>query len=100
MINHLSVTKVNTNQCPGESCDRNLMVSIPDPIFSRPNIKEKKQSGYARLTKELSERAADPTDWEQGRAIKKVADIVYTDRLEEEIKASPFQCIDYLSPPM
>lgn len=31
--------------------------------------------------------------------IKKVVDIVYTDRLEEEIEASLFQCVDYPSPP-
>ena len=46
---------------------------------------------------EFSERVADPTDGEQGRAYQKVADIVDTDRLEEEIKASPFQSVNYLA---
>ena len=31
--------------------------------------------------------------------VKKVADIVCTDRLEEEIEASSFQCVEYPSPP-
>ena len=31
--------------------------------------------------------------------VKKVVDIIYTDRLEEEIEASPFQSVEYPSPP-
>ena len=30
--------------------------------------------------------------------VKKVADIAYTDRLEEEIEATTFQCVEYAPP--
>ena len=40
-----------------------------------------------------------PLTGKKEELIKKVADIVYTDRLEEEIEACPFHCVDYPSPP-
>ena len=52
-----------------------------------------------RPTEKFSERVADSTDWKQGRACQKVVDIICTDRLEEEIKALPFQSVEYPSLP-
>ena len=34
---------------------------------------------------------------ETRKTCQKVVDIVYTDRLEEEIEASPFQSVEYLA---
>ena len=46
----LKLTPIVTYYKTGESCDRNLTVSIKDSIFPYPISKKKQWSGYARLT--------------------------------------------------
>ena len=40
-----------------------------------------------------------PLTGNKAELVQKVADVVYTDRLEEEIEATAFQCVTYTSPP-
>jgi len=47
----------------------------------------------------LREQQIPLTGSKEEELIKKVADIVYMDRLEEEIETSPFQYVGYSSPP-
>ena len=40
-----------------------------------------------------------PLTGNKAELVQKVADVVYTDRLEEEIEVTAFQCVTYTSPP-
>ena len=46
-MHHISL--VNTTQLVGQCEDKGGIRTGPDPFFSLPNDKEKKQSGHARL---------------------------------------------------